>query len=139
MLKLEHTKDEFKIYYKDHLFLNHNPNKPCLIIGIGKAQYQMNKHRFKIRDKVEASIELNEFKIISNTNKEIIISFSGKNNVLDLICREKDDYLEIIPKSQNPNINRFWISISATHEENIYGCGSQFSELNLRGKIHIKI
>ena len=134
MIKIEQIKDEFKVYYKGHLFLHHNSNNPCLKIGIGKATYKLNKHRFKIKDNVEAKYELTQFDIISNTDKEIIVSFSREDQILNLVFREKDDRLEILPMVQNSKINRFWISISATFEEAIYGCGSQFSELNLRGK-----
>ncbi len=133
MLKLEYSKDEFKIYYKGHLFLHHSSNKPCFKIGIGKALYRLKNHKFKIKDNVEEKIELNEFNIINTTDNEIKINLSRKDKILNLICRIKDNHLEIIPAAKDPIINRFWMSLSAGSEEAIYGCGSQFSELNLRG------
>ena len=63
MIELEHIKDEFKLYYKGHLFLHHNSDNPCVMIGIGKARYKLLHHKFKIKDNVSEKFELNEFEI----------------------------------------------------------------------------
>ena len=67
MLKLEHSKDEFKIYYKDQLFLHHSFNNPCIKIGIGKAKYKLKGHRFKIKDYVE------EPKIFGDESGDVLV------------------------------------------------------------------
>lgn len=135
MIKFEQTIDSFKLFYKGHLFLNHTSDNPSFIIGIGEAHYKLHHDKFRIKEKLSEKFELTDFEIESKINKEIVISLKGRGKSLQVTFRENEDFLEVIPKTTESNINRLWISISATPEEAIYGCGSQFSELNLRRNI----
>ncbi|MBD3351203.1 MAG: alpha-glucosidase [Candidatus Lokiarchaeota archaeon] len=48
---------------------------------------------------------------------------------------ESGGFLKIKPQlSDKFNFNRLWLKINATENEHIYGCGEQYSELDLRGK-----
>ncbi|TFG28429.1 MAG: alpha-glucosidase, partial [Promethearchaeota archaeon] len=135
MLKIEPNQAGFKLYYKDQLFLQHSPEKPCFIIGIGNARYKLTHDKFRIKESVSKKIKLTDFKILSNTKKELIILFSKKKEALEITLRENENFLEIIPITTSSEINRLWIAIPATSDEAIYGCGSRFAELNLRGFI----
>ena len=42
--------------------------------------------------------------------------------------------MEIHFKASDSVLNRFWIRLCASATEHIYGCGEQFSVLNLKGK-----
>ena len=134
MIRLEQKRDEFKLYYKDHLFLHHTSKNPSIKIGIGSSMYKLNHDKFKISEKISKKFKLPNFKIKSQKKQEIVISFTGNNKKLDISFKIQNDLLEIIPTTQHLDINRFWLLLSAVAEEAIYGCGSQFAQLNLRGK-----
>lgn len=134
MIKFEETTNGFKLFYKDYLFFNHNHDNPCFILGKGAARYRSRHGDFKIREKRESKIPLLNFKLISQSGEKIEIKFHSSGEKLKVTFQVVNNHLEITPESDNNNINRFWIRINANSSEAIYGCGEQFSELNLRGK-----
>ncbi len=134
MLRFEQVANEFELYFRDYLFLKHNHEEPCFKIGLANARYKMHHGEFKIREKILVQIPLLKFKIISNSKNNIIIEFYKENEKLIVTFVIKNSQLEMQFKCFNPEINRIWIRIPANSDEAIYGCGEQFSELNLRGK-----
>jgi len=136
MLECKITKNEFKLFYKNLLYIHHTPRDPVFEIGIGKAKYRMRRGDFKIRDKIKKRVSLSDFSIISENDREIKIKFKSDDYEIAVKIREnrEQECLEICPYSENKDINRFWINLCASEEEAIFGCGEQFSELNMRGK-----
>ena len=134
MLTFEQITGGFKLYFKDYLFLMHNQEEPCFKIGKGTARYKMHHGEFKIREKILATIPLLNFNINSRTENTIDVEFYKKSEKIYVAFSVKNNQLEIQIRCGNPEINRFWIKIQANPKEAIYGCGEQFSELNLRGK-----
>jgi len=134
MLKFEQTVEGFKLFFKDYLFLEHKLSHPCFKIGEGTARYKLRYGEFKIREKLLREIPLLNFKVISQTDKKVILEFISSEEKIIISFIEVGGHLEIVPECQNKRINRFWISLVATEDEAIYGCGEQYSELNLRGK-----
>jgi len=134
MIKFQKSEEGFKLFYKDYLFFNHSLKNPFVKIGKGDAKYRVRLGEFKIRENLREIIPLIDFEIISESKNEIKILLKSKELQLNLIFKDKNEYLEIILECKDNSINRFWISIQATPSEAIYGCGEQYSELNLRGK-----
>ncbi len=89
---------------------------------------------FKIREKILFKIPLQEYTVISQNTHNIKLTFRGKDQKLQVSFNVDEDYLKLSLKCSNSDLNRCWINIAANSEEAIYGCGEQFSELNLRGK-----
>ena len=134
MLKFEQTINRFKLYYKDYLFFEHNHQNICFFIGQGKARFKMHHGHFKIREKLLRKIPLQNFEIISKTENELELNFINQELELKVKFKIINNLLNVFFHCSNPKINRFWIRIAAHKEEAIYGCGEQFSELNLRGR-----
>ena len=135
MIRLEKVPDGFKIYFNDHLFIHHTNKKPCVALGKGSAKYKTRFGGFKIKQSLKMREGLNKSKILSQSPEEgIEIELIGEEEKLNLTIEVVDDKLEIVPKCSNPEINRFWITFEALPDEAIFGCGEQFSELNLKGK-----
>lgn len=131
MIKLSPNKCGFDLYYKNHLVLSHKVTSPAIILGYGEGQYKMNHGMFKISEKVQNRIPLTTFNITSSSEKGAVIDFPDK---LTMNIAVVDDRLEISFESKLKYINRFWFNMSAIDTEHIYGCGEQYSELDLRGK-----
>ncbi len=134
MLELKESKFGFKIFFKNYLFLNHSSENPCITIGKGIAHYKSRFGEFKIREKLREKIPLTDYELIINSEEEVKIKLKCSDYSLELLIKAGNEYLEIIPNCRDATFNRFWISIQAYPSEAIYGCGEQYSELNLRGK-----
>ena len=72
-----------------------------------------------------------EFEIKESGDNQIIINFSAG---LELKIEEKSDRLLLHPYCKEKGINRFHMILPAEGNEHIYGCGEQYSKLDLRGQ-----
>lgn len=133
-MKLIPQENGFKLYHNNYLFLNHTKDDPSFRIGISRGKYRMHMGDFKIRDKIKQKKPLSDFKIISEEPERIKLLLMSSNYRLDLEFKEENGNLILYPDCSNEKINRFWIQIEADEDEAIFGCGEQYSELNLRGR-----
>lgn len=131
MLRLEQGPNSFKLFFHDHLFFHHEPNRPAFSAGIGTGKYKMRHGSFKITEKVHEHIPLLEFTVPHQDARQAVVVF---NRRLTVAFRADGDNLVIDFDCSRTDVNRFWMSIVADPGEHIYGCGEQFSELDLRGR-----
>ncbi|MFZ5354140.1 MAG: alpha-glucosidase [Bacillota bacterium] len=131
MLLVKSIQNGFVMDYKGYTIVEHSYDRPAVSIGKGTAQYKLTHGSFKIRDYIEKNAILRKFSILENTADKVTISFE---DVLTLSFETIDGRLEISTICSKGGINRFSIYISGCNDEYIYGCGEQYSELNLKGK-----
>ncbi len=134
MLKFEQITNGFRLYFKEFLFLEHTHLNPCFYLGQGIGRFKMHHGHFKIREKQVRKMVLKKYDLISQTTNTVELRFLGQEQELKVKIKIENNNLKIKFYCPNSEINRFWIRIAANKEEAIYGCGEQFSELNLRGK-----
>jgi len=134
MLNFEQLDDGFNLKFKDYLFLTHNQGAPCFKLGKGKATYKEHHGHFKIREKELTEIPLQNFNVLSNEEKNIVVEFVTDEVKLKVTFYVEKNHLKMHFECLAQEINRFWIKIQADPNEAIYGCGEQFSEVNFRGK-----
>ncbi len=134
MLNIELEKSGFKLYFKNYLILEHSNEKPCIKTGFGKAKVKSHYGDFRIREKKLIEIALNEYQISFQEDTKIEIMFGKQENSVNAKFNIIEEHLEISFSTGNKILNRFWIRLQANENEAIYGCGEQFSEVNLRGK-----
>lgn len=132
MIKLVSNNYEFKLYYKDYPFVVHRVSSPFILLGYGNGTYRENHGIFRISDEIMNKIPLNEFKVKKDSSDEVVIEFPGKMEVRFSVI---DDKLNIAFDCKLKYINRFWMNLLSSETENVYGCGEQYSELNLKGKL----
>lgn len=137
-MRYEQEKDSFRCFYKEHLILFHSLTDPAIYLGVGQGKLEDKLGMYSpIKEQVIEKRPLTTFSVKKETPSELKIDFFDDNKViLTLSLTEKNGRLEI-----NFSIgvgyeyfNRFWLIVPAKNNEAIYGCGEQFSELNLRGK-----
>lgn len=133
MIKIEKSKKEFKLYFKGYHFFSYSTENPCVEIGIGSPKYKQSHSMFIIKDKIKERYKLSKFRVLSETTDKIVLEFNYNNHNLIVSFISNEDKLLISPKCNDVLINRFWIRLVADSNEAIFGCGEQFSELNLRG------
>lgn len=129
------AKTMFKLLYKKRLLLEHTPDRPCIIIGQSKPDFKMNPRYiayYKLKNRIINKKLLIHFIILSHENT-LVLEFE---NLLKCTFQINNGYLEINLENSNSdlNFNYFCLKISASKTEAIYGCGENFSYLNLRGR-----
>ncbi|MGV9172756.1 MAG: alpha-glucosidase [Promethearchaeia archaeon] len=135
MIRVEKVNDQrLDLYFKDHLLFSHEKNHPILTVGMGHSKIKEKHGHFKIKDKVDEKLPLTTFNILSEKGDHSSIEFSNENTKIEMDCKIVNERLEITFNSSHKKFNRYWINLHATADEAIYGCGEQFSELNLREK-----
>jgi len=134
MIELKSQGNDFSLFYKNRKILEHSKKNPCITLGQGNASYKTYKHNFssfKIRDRISQKNPLSEWKVKKESDSELIITF---DNTLTIKFTVDQERLTCSFLCSDKDVNRFWISLNADAEEHIYGCGEQFSELDLRGE-----
>ena len=134
MIKFEQKEDGFNLYFKDYKFFIHSFKNPCFEIGFGIGKFKQSHSSFKIIEKKQKIFTFKNYRLLSKTTNQIIIEFEYNNASLVVEFFIKQDKLLLSFKCENPSVNRLWMKIVANKNEAIFGCGEQFSELNLRGK-----
>lgn len=115
-------KDGEKVIYQ----FNHN-DFLCKI-GIGKNDYSMSHGSFNIGEKISYTREF-RVKLYGIDGNHATLSTKPVKFDLEI----NGNILKVTP-TVPVNFNRLWVRIRANDNECVYGCGEQFTELNLRGK-----
>jgi len=126
--------------------LEHSQEFPLFYVGRGEDNFSMHHGNFDIQKFYGSKIPLRKFSVISNSQSrgghpregELKCEFysdSGERLVCTfLYTGNNPETIEINIESFSEGLNRLWIHIPAFENEEIYGCGEQYSHLNLRGK-----
>ena len=131
MIKLLNEQKGFSVQFKNKTILRHSSEYPAFNMGSGEGKYKFNYGLFKIKNKSLSLDSCFDYEIIESGHKKIVINF-GCGLILSL--SEVDGRVHIETQKHNENINRFRLNIPASKSEHIYGCGEQYSKLDLRGE-----
>lgn len=128
---LEISSDGFKLYFKQYCVFHHSKKNPLITLGSSQGSYKVHRGYFKIREKIQSKKPLVHFTLIEQEDHKAVIDFEG---LLVMTCSMVNDRLEIDFTCKDAAYNRFQINIEADASEALYGCGEQFSYLDLKGK-----
>lgn len=99
-----------------------------ITVSTGQATYKMNRGTFKTNDRIT---EKRVLKHVSSSDNR----YTYRNADIEVVMHvsaEKDHITCTF--DCHSDINRLWIQIPSSEDEGIYGCGEQFTHLNLKGK-----
>ncbi len=135
-MKIHFNKDELKIEHKNKIVFNHSTLKPAIFLGVGESNFDMYRGNFDITDYVTERTPLTTFSVEEKANKQFTISFFANATLaLKIFASEtQEGRLKLNFETKNDIYNRFWFRVSATEDEQVFGCGEQLTYLNLRGK-----
>ncbi len=135
MIDMCSTAEGFVLSYNEVPVLQHSKKNPCIGIGQGSCTITMPHGMYHIKEeslawwKEPARFSVEE----SKTEKDIIhITF---DDLVELAIHEEPFGLQImfsILTEQQPN--RLRIRLPLPPDDPVFGCGEQFSHLDLRGK-----
>lgn len=135
MIKIVEGTEELEIFFKDRKLIKHSEGFPAFSFGNGKAVFDMYHGNFDIKNALESKYPLRHFEVIEAGERNAIIRFIYNGLCLKLLLNVTDEgLLELFPHCEGGTFNRFWIRFCSQKDEAVYGCGEQYSELNLKGK-----
>lgn len=133
-MRIERSVDGFSLLFDGKEIIRHSSSQPWIYVGKGDADYKMHLGNFEIQNHTIERIGLTEYEIVENP-EGIAISF-GRSGIytIAILIYQKNERLQIEFKQSSEGLNRIWLRIPSRAVEHIYGCGEQFSHLNLKGK-----
>ncbi len=152
MIRLDVHRQGFSLYYKGRKLIEHTRRRPCLAVGVGDGQYGVTRGHFRIRDRVRQRVFCRDFRILeggdgsnsanagqnrsgtraaAGTTGRVVIEFP---ELIRLVVSEEEGRLKLTFPDPQASWSRVWLDLWAQADEHIYGCGEQYSELDLRGK-----
>lgn len=136
MIDIQTNQDSFILSHNEVPVLQHSKKSPCIGIGQGSCTITMPHGMYHIKDEsLSMWKEPSRFSVDESKTKEgtIHITFG---DLVKLTIHEEPFGLRIIPTVLTSEVpNRFHIRLPLLPEDPIFGCGEQFSHLDLRGKI----
>lgn len=135
MIDISSTADSFTLSYNKVPILQHSMQRPCIGLGKGSCTITMSHGMYRIKEERSAWWkDASLFEIDASLKKESIISIHF-DSLATLEIHEEAFGIRIIPildAGEEPN--RFRIRLPLPPDEPVFGCGEQFSHLDLRGK-----
>jgi len=130
-----HASSEALIH--ERVFIEHSLSDPFLYAGIGNGHFDMYRGNFKVSEKLAALVPLTDFEVLQATDNLVHLRMFAENGFgLEVQFSTVEERLAISFVGSNPlQLNRVRIALVAEPEEFVYGCGEQFSHLNLRGRL----
>lgn len=119
----------FSLICNGNVIIEHTEAAPFVYVGIGKETIHQHYGDFKIKDKLTQKIPLSK---VEFDEDRVIFSNCGYSLSFALIVSEKR--IDINQIECNAEINRIYFNLRSQKEEYLYGCGEQFSYLNLKGR-----
>ncbi|PKL06673.1 MAG: alpha-glucosidase [Spirochaetae bacterium HGW-Spirochaetae-9] len=118
------------------IFLAHSQEFPLLYAGRGESKISMHHGNFDIRDEIRELCALRDFTLETSEKGEIFAAtFSDAGRYATRISvRPSEKGRLALDFKGSDGADRFRICLPAWKDERIYGCGEQFSYLDLRGR-----
>ncbi|TVP85478.1 MAG: alpha-glucosidase [Acholeplasmataceae bacterium] len=98
-----------------------------LFVGNGRATYRMRRGSFSTGDKIKEIRRL----FFKERQQD---TFIYANDAYEVTLKVTTDDPVHIDVTCNMPMNRFWLVLPSTEDERFYGCGEQFTHLDLKNK-----
>lgn len=124
------TPDGFSISFKGRVVLKHSEGNAALSYGSGRGSYRMSHGNFRISDRLKRRNPCSRFSV-EREGDLVRIAFPEADLRVELA--EEEGRLVMRFHGADPEVNRIWLRLEANPREHIYGCGEQYSRLDLKG------
>lgn len=129
-LEINEISDGFSVGFRGRIVLRHTAANAAFSFGSGSAVYRMSHGNFRISDRLKRRNPCSRFEM-ERGEDGVVVRFPEA--ALKLSIRAEDERLVMRFGCDNPEINRIWMRLEGRAGEHIYGCGEQYSRLDLKG------
>jgi len=137
MLDINFGENFFSLCYNGIPLIEHGPSRPWIFISRGTPSIDFYRGNFFIEDHVEESLPLYfvaQSEIEGGSVWELCFAASGTGAAMKCRIWEEDERLKLIFSALPAPYNRIILHLRGEATEHIYGCGEQFSYLDLKGR-----
>lgn len=130
MIHLEAAEDGFVVSIDGRRALCHSMRAPLFEMGSAEPSVRQRKGGYAIRQKNRSRVKAKAWKQVSARDDFIDIEFE---NLVRMTVRETSGSLRVTFSRYDQAFNRFLLRLPATAGESVFGCGEQYSRLDLKG------
>ncbi|MDC7234151.1 MAG: alpha-glucosidase [Spirochaetales bacterium] len=137
MLRLEDINGGFRLLYNNREILSHTEKHPAVAGGQGTGRYKFNYGLFKIKDSKLKMRQPVSWTRVAADEKEIVILFDKDIRLRASVSTEgiiPREHLKLELENSKEGDNRLEVNLSSREGESIYGCGQQYSYLDMKGR-----
>jgi len=133
--------DEIAVRFNGRTVLRHSRSEPCLRVGRGDGVYHMVRGHFTVHDSNARDFTVGAAQIRSQTPSEVKLAIDGAGTVVvrteaaeDGAAGGKGHTLRLRIEDVPAETNRVRLSLVTGKPAGIFGCGEQYTFLNLKGR-----
>lgn len=133
MIEVRVLDDSFTIRDGKKIILAHDPERPCIALGMGELDAASNSGTFRIRKRSISElllVRISRAKHFTDGSCEIVLDDTLKLQ----ITPETDGSANISFTLLKGSWNVFRMVLPGQRDEHIFGCGEQFTQLDLKGR-----
>jgi alpha-glucosidase len=137
---IDRNQNRFSVKFKGHLIVDHSSGSPWMVLAHNQPDFRMHPRsvsNYKLKNHLSNSSPLIQITHFEEKAEECVIEFENRIRA-EISILDTRLYCQIILLETNtpddPQFNHITFNFPASREEGIYGCGEQFSYLNLRGR-----
>ena len=127
------TAHGIEIWYKGRPLIRHTTKHPAVALGRGEADFRMYHGNFRIRPGFVGLRRCAGLSVAGDIASKDELRLVSPDCGLELRLVEEGERLLIEPRVADTAINRFSIRLASAPGEHFYGCGEQYSRLDLAG------
>jgi alpha-glucosidase len=124
--------DELAISYKGLTIVRHSRRHPFMKVGRGEGSYSSSHGSYRIRDERLELRDPSAFRVIDSGPGSLKVVFAGCGTAH---FKEGAEGLRLSFSEIPGGCNRLVLSLAASADERVYGCGEQYSYFDLRGRL----
>jgi alpha-glucosidase len=111
--------------------LRHEPTAPCLVTGSGEGKYHAVRGHFTVHDSNLHRRDVGACTVEEESPNRVRLSFENTGSLLlTAEGRTVTATVDQVPEGTN----RVWLGLMTGGASGIYGCGEQYTFLNLQGR-----
>lgn len=125
------------VSYDDLVLIDHSPEHPFVMLGFGVTDIDMYRGNYFFSERSLEAKELRNYSMTESLVEGVLhyqLRFESDGAEVRCFLFEQDDRLHMRCETSPQACNRLLLRFFATSEEHVYGCGEQFSYLDLRGR-----
>lgn len=123
-------RNSFELRLNGKTIAAHSPRRPMIAIGTGTGSYAVGGGVYRIRDTTRRMRKAHRYAVQRNKDS-LVIHFPG---IATMKITEETDRIILSFSGYEQNTNRLILNLASDKAERIYGCGEQYSDLNLKGR-----
>ncbi|MBI9096741.1 MAG: alpha-glucosidase [Sphaerochaeta sp.] len=131
MLEVRKTPLGFSLYLHDTLILTDRVGKPLLKLGTGLGSFSSSHGSYTIKEAEVVWYALPQPIVGSVDNDLLTLLYEGYGSLSIALSSDNTVQFSFAPVTDKP-INRFQIQFACDENEPIFGCGEQYSFVDLR-------